>query len=542
MPTNLNVYSAAALNVVDRISDPLIPELDPSLLDFGPMSIDFGARKDDPLNWASQSLLDPVNVIPKNIPSDDRRDDDDMHIELELDLGDDDTPSIEIGRRDNAPSRPIEDDLISNDDQFPGLGNFQDKSGIDGSTRSRLSSVLPLMEEDVMPSSLQGGDMLVDDVNDFAVPITDNIFPSDAPPIAAEDPRFTRDSLSPLSSVRSSVMRDFDTTHMNGHEEDVTIVQAQKAKKRKVLQADADTVIPQTQITEQQTDRSAILKPVSLLSRDPLLLNLITMQRNGGFVSHILGEGRAKGWAPELRGILSIEVVRKSGELKRKRDSGVEDVDEEEAHAGMTELPQLEIPEDNTNNFGHMDEGIEINPDATLPEHSVILQDLPAETELEPVVHKDGPHSEISPRDQPGSDEDAMNSDRDPFDETTAPLLYPEEQGAVSVGTQHAVHLLRDRFASSEGESSSRQNKAAILFQEILPEDTTSKAEATKMFFEVLVLATKDAVKVEQPDSQLGGPLRIRGKRGLWGAWAEKEAGGEIAEQESHREIATAAL
>jgi cohesin complex subunit SCC1 len=49
------------------------------------------------------------------------------------------------------------------------------------------------------------------------------------------------------------------------------------------------------------------------------------------------------------------------------------------------------------------------------------------------------------------------------------------------------------------------------------------------MFFEVLVLATKDAVKVEQSGSHLGGPLRIRGKRGLWGTWAETEAGGEIA-------------
>ena len=541
MPTNLNVYSAAALNVVDRISDPLIPELDPSLLDFGPMSIDFGAKKDDPLNWTSQSLLDTVNVLPKHVPVDDRRDDDDMHIELELDLGDDDTPSIEIGRRDNAPSRPVEDDIVSEDDKFPGLGNLQDKSGIDGSTRSRLSSVAPPMEEDVMPSLLQDGDMVLDDANDFAFPTMNDLPLQAAPSITGEDPQFARDSLSPLSSARSSVIRDFDITQLDRHEEDVTIVQAQKAKKRKILQVDTNTVIPQTQITEQQADRSAILKPVSLLSRDPLLLNLIAMQRNGGFVSHILGEGRAKGWAPELRGILSIEVIRKSGELKRKRDSGVEDVDEEEARPGMAELPQLEIPEDDTNNFGPLDEGIEMNPDTTLPERSAILHDLPAEGELDS-IHEHDIHPEILPRDHSGSDEEPMYSERDAFDDTTAPLLYPEEQGAVSVGTQHAVHLLRDRFASLEGESSSRQNKAAILFQEILPESKTSKAEATKMFFEVLVLATKDAVKVEQSEKQLGGPLRIRGKRGLWGAWAEKDAGGEVAEQQVHRDTADAAL
>ena len=540
MPTNLNVYSAAALNVVDRISDPLIPELDPSLLDFGPMSIDFGAKKDDPLNWTSQSLLDPVNMLPKHVPLDDRRDDDDMHIELELDLGDDDTPSIELGRRDNAPSRPVEDDLISEDDRFPGLGNVGDKSGVDGSIRSRLSSIAPLMEEDILPSMPQDGDMVLDDANDFAFPTINDVPPPAAPSITAEDPLFARDSLSPLSSARSSVIRDFDMTQLDRHEEDVTIIQAQKAKKRKLLQVDSNTVIPQAQITEQQTDRSAILKPVSLLSRDPVLLNLINMQRNGGFVSHILGDGRAKGWAPELRGILSIEVIRKSGELKRKRDSGVGDVDEEEARPGMAELPQLEIPEDDTNIFGPVDEGIEMNPEATIPGKSTILRDRSAQAELDS-VHGDEIRPESLPRDQLGSDDEPMYSERDAFDETTAPLLYPEEQGAVTVGTQHAVHLLRDRFASSEGESSSRQNKASILFQDILPESTTSKAEATKMFFEVLVLATKDAVKVEQSDKQLGGALRIRGKRGLWGAWAEKEAGGGLTEQEVHPDIALAA-
>ena len=51
------------------------------------------------------------------------------------------------------------------------------------------------------------------------------------------------------------------------------------------------------------------------------------------------------------------------------------------------------------------------------------------------------------------------------------------------------------------------------------------------MFFEVLGLATKDAIKVEQPGSALGGPLRIRAKRGLWGQWAETAASGELASQ-----------
>ncbi len=51
------------------------------------------------------------------------------------------------------------------------------------------------------------------------------------------------------------------------------------------------------------------------------------------------------------------------------------------------------------------------------------------------------------------------------------------------------------------------------------------------MFFELLVLGTKDAVKVEQESKHLGLSIRVRGKRGLWGDWAERGAGGEIAGQ-----------
>jgi cohesin complex subunit SCC1 len=51
------------------------------------------------------------------------------------------------------------------------------------------------------------------------------------------------------------------------------------------------------------------------------------------------------------------------------------------------------------------------------------------------------------------------------------------------------------------------------------------------MFFEVLVLATKDAIKVEQKGDGIGGALRVRAKRGLWGAWAEQNAGGQIDEE-----------
>lgn len=513
--------SAAALTVADRISDPMMPDLDPSLLDFRPMDIDFGSRKDDPLNWNSQVLSDPLSVeIGRHEAPRDARDEfdeEDMNIELDLDLGLDDGPSIEIGRKAATPTK-LADDIMGDED------DFAKDLGYNENTRTRLSSRVPSLIEDRDDPPPDNGGMLLDDGDDWAVPNYD----AGMAPAAPADPRLQRDSQSPLSSARSSVVRDFDATHINEEEEEeeeASLHQAQhRAKKRKVIQADSDTMLSSAQIKAQQADRSAILKPASFLSRDPMLLNLMNMQKNGGFVSSIMCDGRAQGWAPELRGILSIEVVRKSGELKRKRDSGVADVEEDEAQA---DGPQLEIPEDET--IMPADEGLGLGADATARDHESV--DLPADDGYMPAYDDGG--AGIA-----GGEDEGYT--RDNFDETTAPLLHPMEQGAVSQGTKHAVHLLRDRFGSSADGTPSQQKKANILFQDMLPEATTSKADATKMFFEVLVLATKDAVKVEQADKEIGSALRIRAKRGLWGAWAEKEAGGEIAEREADAPAVTA--
>ena len=510
--------SAAALTVADRISDPMMPDLDPSLLDFRPMNIDFGSKKDDPLNWNSQALSDPLSIeIGRHEPPRDERaefDEEDMNIDLDLDLGFDDGPSIEVGRKAALP-RGLEDDLIVDEDKL------QHDLGYNEITRSRLSSRVPSLIEDRDDEMPVNGDILLDEADDSIFPVINA--PTGSPVPA--DPRLQRASQSPLSSVRSSVVRDFDATNINEEREKASMQHAaHRAKKRKIIQTDPETMLSSTQIKQQQADRSAILKPASYLSRDPMLLNLLNMQKNGEFVSSIMGEVRAKGWAPELRGILSIEVVRKSGELKRKRDSGVADVGEDDATAETGDMPQLEIPEDDM--CGAAAEGLGGGIDTAAREISAAIN-LPTNDGLL-LAHDDG-----GARMTGHEDDDDDEAVVDHFDDTTAPLLHPVEQGAVSLGTKHAVHLLRDCFGSSVGGSLSQQKNAKIMFQQLLPEATTSKADATKMFFEVLVLATKDAVKVDQAEDTLSGPLRIRAKRGLWGSWAETEAGGEIAEQES---------
>jgi cohesin complex subunit SCC1 len=89
------------------------------------------------------------------------------------------------------------------------------------------------------------------------------------------------------------------------------------------------------------------------------------------------------------------------------------------------------------------------------------------------------------------------------------------------------VHLLRQHFApdypvsATEPPSPSQRTKTEAFFTDLCPEATTSKQDATKLFFEMLVLGTKDAIKVDQSSEELGGPIRVRGKRGLWGDWAE---------------------
>ncbi|KAL8833521.1 MAG: hypothetical protein Q9205_000308 [Flavoplaca limonia] len=516
LPANLDLPNPATLTVMDKLTDPVLPELDPALLDFRPMDLDSRGKQDDPLNWTSQLLSDSMTIeVGRNQPEPRLEDeDDDMDIDLELDV--DDGPSIEMGR--NAPPpRLLENDLFGDASKFPGNDRLTVDFGDEDLVRSQRTSAVPSLEPDEAPITGAGMAFQHDD-EVIGLPIEDTTAPLDDAMHQS-----LRDSQSPLSSVRSSVERTFDAFHLDEAHPEPAVQQTQKSKKRKILEEDHNTTMSHTQIKEQQADRSAILIPASSLSRDPLLLTLTRMQQNGDFVSNIMGDGRAKGWAPELRGILSVEAVRSSGQLKRKRDSGVGDMGEDEENVDGHQV-QLEIPEDD--DFAIADEAIGMGRESEVRQPHDML-DLPADERFSaPALNE---RNGLAGRED--SENGIMSPNEGDFDDTTAPMLYPNEQGVVSLGTQHAVHLLRERFGLGEDGSQARSQKANILFHEMLPETMTTKADATKMFFEVLVLATKEAVKVEQSEQQLGGPMRIRAKRALWGAWAENQAGGEVAEQ-----------
>ena len=465
------------------------PTLDESLFNTEPMEIDLGSKDDDPLNWTTQMQSDPLSIEI------DRGAAEELPTLYEDDLGD----MIDIGLeedietvRDAPPARPVEDDRI---EEVPKL--FDDDLGLN------LDDDEPLPPRD----SPELGELpMPDDDIDMEIDQTEPAFNLQQPQ-ASDDPGLELNSQSTLSPVPPS--EDQGPAEPSMNDESAQASRQPVAKKRKVLPTDTETTISASLIKQQQSDRSAILKPLSLLPKDPLLLTLMTMQQSGGFVSSIMGDDRTKGLAPQLHGLLSLESIRKAGSHKRKRDSGVADLGQD----GDQQIIDLNIEIPPGDDTVAPDEAV---ADLSKDDPSTILH-IPGQSELP----DDDDLPQLFPEGEGFHD----------FDETAPPILNLEEQGPMSVGTQHAVHVLRDYFGGSAEAASS---KKGALFQDLYLENRTTKAEATKMFFETLVLATKDAVKVEQSSTELGAPIRIRPKRNLWGEWAEREAGGEIASNENN--------
>ncbi|KAL7803560.1 Rec8 like domain-containing protein [Trichoderma aethiopicum] len=432
---------------------------------------------------------------------------DDLELELDFGIDMDGGPSIEMGR-DAPAARSIEDDVFSELDILP---RSKEGAGPDDTTMA-----------------MDGGVRIADDEGDIQMGDDDFQFNPDdqsaVPGLAALDINRERISESPLSDIDDQFAKEIEEEYSRHAHTDLYEPQedaedspvkrpAQRPRKQRLMMPDDEIVLSSTHIKQQQAHRDNITKPTAFLPRDPLLLALVEMQKNGGFVSSVMMDGRSQGWAPELRGMLSLDMVRGANDLKRKRDSGVADV---ESEAGGVKSPRLELGDDTDftidgNAFGNGS----VAADGTIVE-------IPAD---ESAAHfDDGEGSTLMPA----------------FEDTTMPLVHPADSGPVSVGTRHAVHILRELFGSEAAVDADKRKKSAVVFQNLLPEKETTKAEATKMFFECLVLATKDAIKVEQ-GSGLGDPIKIRGKRGLWGAWAEREAGGEISNQDEPESAAPAA-
>lgn len=423
-------------------------------------------------------------------------------LDLELDFGldfDEPNQTIEVGRDAPAP-RPVEDDIFS---ELEGGLRQKDREN---------SIALDFGDNGVRIADAEGDITMGDDFG--FNPDDQSVMPAFAEPGLNR----ARISESPLSDIDEALAREVEAEYTNNRQTDLyepedetetTLVRrpANRAKKQRVLMPDEETTLSSHEIRAQQADRTNIMRDTAFLPSNPFLLALMDMQKSGGFVSTVLMDGRGTSWAPELRGMLSLDAIQKSQELKRKRDSGIADVESEQGNA---KSPRLELDEDEDTIVGPR--GVEGRSNAG-----------------------DGSIVRIG---GDGDDEDESGIQND--EDNHAPLSHAADGGLVSLGTKHAVHVLRDLFGPEAATSQDKRKKSAVVFQDVLPEKKTSKAEATKMFFECLVLATKDAVKIEQ-GSELGAPIRVQGKSGLWGEWAEREAGGEIAHEDEPERPAAAA-
>lgn len=429
---------------------------------------------------------------------------DDLDLQLDFGMDIDDQPTrmtVEMGR-DAPVARGVEDDMFSEFDLPPTKDRDHDQSTAlgfgDGGIR--------IHDDD--------GDIMMGD-DDFQMNLGDQS--AVAPDAAATDMPRARISESPLSDIDEEFAKEIELEYTRttdvyepNEDDDTTVARKapQRSKKRKVIAPDEQTMLNGTVFKEQQLKHDNILKPQVFLPRDPYLLALMEMQKNGGFVASLMMDGQSATWAPELKDLLSLDAIRAPNDLKRKRDSGIADMGSDGEQAA-SKSPRIEINNDEDPfAIGGTDLGNQsVAPDGTILE----------------IAGDDGmalPDDDDEPTALPN------------FDDTVAPLVHPADSGPVSIGTKHAVHILRDLFGEEAATNNDKRKKTSVVFQDLLPEKKTSKADATKMFFECLVLATKDAIKVEQPDGSLGGHIRVRGKRGLWGAWAEREAGGEIEQEE----------
>jgi len=536
MPANLHVQNKESLMIPDRITPyDNLDLLPPPSSDF--LSSQIEDVTATPMNTRkSRSSNRDINLQEdfnnSQFLNDTIQDDeeqalanmDDLDLELDFGMDLDELPTklmdqdIELGR-DAPAARGVDDDLFSELDMG---GPNKDR------TRREESLGLDLDFGDGVHIADDEGDIHMRDDDDLQFHVNDQSAMPGAYIQASHAPDMSRARISesPLSDIDEAFAKEVEmeySRHANtdmyepGDEPTEATVMARhsRSKKRKLLQPDEQTMLSNQVLKNQQANRDNMLKPQSFISHDPYILGLLDLQKNGGFVNNIILEGRSDGWAPELKGLLSLGSIRPN-DLKRKRDSGIADM-ESDQEQGRSKSPRIELPEDET--IMGLDGAIAANQ-SEMPADGTVLDLGGDDTGF---FHHD--------------EEDRRPESRDAttpmaaFDETHAPIVHPEDSGPLSVGTKHAVHILRDLFGAEAATNAEKRKKTSVVFQELLPENRTTKADATKMFFECLVLATKDAIKVEQPEGSLGGPIRVRGKRGLWGDWAEREAGGEIAQQ-----------
>lgn len=272
----------------------------------------------------------------------------------------------EIGRRE-LPARDFRDDLLSEameveyeaeakgEELDIGLAPPEEDLGLELEAEVGFAGEIGLGEGDLTileaPSEVGRASPLA------PLLVEPPEFVHEAPSIL-DIPPFARDSESPLSSARSSVVRDLeadlqqlgrfvDVSYIEealrepSEEPEEILVHRRQVRGRRVM-VDSVTEIRAKQIKAQQEDRSKILIEPNFLPRDPGLLALLSLQKTRGFVQNVF---YPKNIAPELASFLSPEFVRRMAELKRKREGEGEEALERAEGLLPAKHPRLEIEE-----------------------------------------------------------------------------------------------------------------------------------------------------------------------------------------------------
>ncbi|KAF3905987.1 hypothetical protein ABW21_db0203785 [Orbilia brochopaga] len=456
--------------------------------------------------------------------------DDDLRLEedLGLDIGDDlglditgddvfGDPSISIEMGRDAPlPRDLADDIMSIDSdggdfrakELLGLNDTTDISradmvdGIGGNTFDVEEdlNLLDINEDTVMPQ-LEDEPVLAD--------------AAATPRAEREDSPLTEQGSEDERELEAELRQKLDISDVDpprllsemDEEAPPPPTKSRSAARRKKVAFDATTEMKTKQIKAQQEDRTRILKDPLFLHRDPAMLTLMNLQMSNGFASSIF---YPKNIHPDVAKLLSPEFVKEMADRKRKRALEAEAPDTEAIGSPSRKSPRLEIPDDEEEQAG---------------EASTRAGDVTADGEQ---INIDG--ADVFEYNAAIDDSFDTSVGGVGFEPRHSPTLedLPEEPPAeiVSQATTHAVHLLREKFTEPVGRTgrsnvSQSQTKEEVVFSQMFPRNQTTRIDATKMFFEVLVLATKDAIAVKQGEDS---EIRVRGKKALWGEWAEHGA------------------
>lgn len=352
--------------------------------------------------------------------------------DMDLDIGLDDGPSVELGRRAVSELR---------DDPNQSLLDFD-------TTLDKLP---------------QPGDADI----------------SAAPDFVLEDiPEFQPDDLTlPMTPRASSLTRDPEQTPRPEDAADQTTPRPAKQapRKRKIVE-DAATEIPSRTVSLNLRDTSAIRKKQRFLNADPVMLSLQHKSTTGGFAVDVFGPPNLN---PSIRNLLAPDFLRRMAaiRLKRKRDATLEPDAEDEVENAAKErrVGDESISE------------IQLDPLSELDLPEMNLMPIPEDDSLLPALETESVGA------MPASDGPQYATLEPPMsDSIEAPQTQAETQTQVaSIDTKEAVQHIRETLEESRRSTVSFEGLAA----------GTSRAAASELFFQVLLLATKDAIKVKQGKS-----------------------------------------